>query len=375
MPRRFRPSMRSNRTLLILTVVSVLAYVWAEHSRVSVPAPYYEQKLAASQWMKTAQDSLRQYQYARGIFPDEVNDPNLTALIGQQYTKITTDIGDLESKWTALNPNMAAVMINYLHESGMKEGDQVAVGMSGSLPGMNLALLAACETMGINPIIITSVGASSWGANDPNFTWLDMEHYLMEIGLVSRRSIAASYGGGEDMGGRLSPEGRDLIKLAMERNGVTPIEEETLEKSIETRLRIFDEYAGENSVKLYINIGGGLASVGHGRNSELIPVGYSDYLPLLNYPRRGLIHEYSDRGIPVLHIANINYIANEFDLPKNPSPLPNPGEGLLFSEERYNLWISIIALLIVGATMGVVLLFDRRAQRMDRPGVDPDTLI
>lgn len=367
--------MRSIRTLAILTVISIIGYLWAENSRVSIRAPYYEEKLAAAKWMKAAMDSIRNFQYQRGVFPDEINDPNLTALIGQQYTLITTDIGDLGSKWTALNPNMAAVMVDYFEQAGLRKNDYVAAGITGSFPGMNLAFYAACETMGLNPIVVNSVGASSWGANDPYFTWLDIEHYLMKIGMITRRSVAASYGGGEDLGGRLSPEGRDLIRKAAKRNGVPLIVEPTLEASIKRRMEIFEDYADDNPIKLYVNIGGGLASMGHGKNVDLIPVGYSDRLPLLNYPRRGIIHDFADRGIPVMNIANIYQIASKFDMPRTPSPLPEPGEGTLFAEERYNLVVASLALLMICITLVIVLLFDRRAQRFDRPGVDPDTLI
>ncbi|MBD3166669.1 poly-gamma-glutamate system protein [bacterium] len=377
MPRKFRPSMRSHRTIAILTVVSILCYIWAENSRVTIRSPYYDDMLGASEWMVAAMDTLRSHQYARGVFADEVNDPNLTTLIGQQYTQITTDIGDLEAKWTALNPNMAGVMVNYFKQAGLEPGDIVAAGMSGSLPGMNLAFYAAAQQMELKPVVITSVGASSWGANDPNFTWLDIEHVLMENNLLTYRSIAASMGGGEDLGRRLSPEGRELIQEAIHRNDVIFVEEPTLEGSIQRRLGIYREYAGGDPVDMYVNIGGALSSIGDSRNVDenMIPVGISKPLPSRNYPRRGAIHEFSDLGIPVLNITNIYTLADRFALPWTPTPLPEPGSGLLFSERRYNLWITALALVIVLATLIIVLLFDRRTQRLDRPGVDPDTMV
>ncbi len=367
--------MRSHRTLAILTIVAVLSYLWANNARVQITAPHFEEKLAAARWMKAALDTLRAAQYARGVFPDKINDPNLTALIGERYTLITTDTGDLDAKATALNPNMAAVMVEYLLEAGLKKGDVIAVGMTGSLPGMNLALLAACETLGIIPLVITSVGSSSWGANDPNFTWIDMESRLESAGLLHNRSFAASIGGGEDVGRRLSPAGRELIRIDIRRNGLELIEENTLEESVARRMALFEEKAAGRPIKLYVNIGGGLASIGHSRNTLLIPTGLNTQLPVLNYPRRGVIHRFADRGVPVLQVSNIVKIAAAFDLPRTPNPLPEPGVGSLFREVRYNLLVATLALAIVVLTLVAVLYFDRRAQRLDRPGVDPDTLI
>ena len=68
-------------------------------------------------------------------------------------------------------------------------------------------MLAAAEEMKLKPIVVTSVGASMWGANDPIFTWLDMEKLLNEKGLLHTRSLAASVGGSNDRGRGLSPRG------------------------------------------------------------------------------------------------------------------------------------------------------------------------
>lgn len=373
--RRFRPSMRSQRTLLILTIVSVGMYLWANSSRVTKVTDFFEEKYNAAVLMRTAMDSLRSYQFPRGMFIDDVNDPNASALIGQQFSPITTETGDLEAKWTALNPNMAAVVTQYLLEAGLKKGDTVVAGVSGSLPGMNLALYTAAEALELDLVVISSVGASSWGANDPYYTWIDMERILNEKGVISTRSIAASIGGGEDLGRQLSPEGRNLIRQAIERNHLQLIEERILEESVNKRVKVFEDHLGGKQPSLYVNVGGAIASIGHSRNSYLIGQGYKELLPNINYPRHGVIHVMNDKGIPILNLTNIVQIAEEYSLPRSPNPLPEPGIGALFQEERYNLIICAIALIVVIITMVVVLMFDSRLQRLNRPGSDPDTLM
>lgn len=374
-PRRYRPSMRSHRTLLVLTVVSLIMYLWANATRVETRTDAYEQKVDAARWMQAAMDTLRDVQFPRGRFIDDINDPNLSALIGQQFSPITTETGNLEAKWTALNPNMAAVMVEYFLDAGLQPGDAVAVGMSGSLPGVNLAMYAACQALHLYPIVTTSAGASSWGANDPTFTWLDMETILLDRAMLMRGTSAASLGGGEDLGRQLSPEGRRLLREAISRNNLPLIEEADLEASIARRMAIYDSLSTDNPVKLYINIGGGLASLGHSRNAGLIGEGVRDILPNLNYPRRGVIHTMNARSVPVLNVVNISQIAREHELPRSPNPLPAPGTGRLFSEIRYNLWVTAVALLVTLATLIIVVWFDRRTMRLDRPGVDPDTLM
>jgi poly-gamma-glutamate system protein len=373
--RNFRPSMRSSWTLLALTIVSLAMYLWANQSRVVQLSAVHEEKLQAAQWMNAAMDTLRARKYPQVDFLDDINDPNASTLIGQQFSPITTETGDLEAKWTALNPNMAAVMVDYFHSAGLRNGDVIAVGLTGSLPGMNLAMYAAAEAMGIQPVVIASVGASSWGANDPGFTWLDMESILIHADLMDQRSIAASIGGGDDIGRQLSPRGRDLLHQAIERNDLPLLFDENIEEAVDTRMATYDDVFPASNYRLYVNIGGGVVSLGHSKNSELIGEGLTKRLPSVNYPRRGVVHAMNLRGMPILNVVNIASIAEEFYLPLSPNPLPDPGIGRLFSEVRYNLTITFIALLIILLTLIVVLFYDRRAQRLDRPGADPDTLL
>ncbi len=58
-----------------------------------------------------------------GVFIDVINDPNQTALIGQEYTLVTTDRGYIEAKLSTTNPNFAAVIVQLLKDAGSeKEG-------------------------------------------------------------------------------------------------------------------------------------------------------------------------------------------------------------------------------------------------------------
>ncbi|MEZ5145840.1 MAG: poly-gamma-glutamate system protein [Bacteroidales bacterium] len=170
--------------------------------------------------------SIKQYRLNKGIFVDEVNDPNQTALIGQEYTLITTDRGYIDSKLATTNPNFAAMIVQLLKEAGVEKGDQVAVAFTGSFPALNISVRwQPSKPLQIKPVIITSVGASNFGANDPYFTWLDMESYLYDAGVFHNKSVAASIGGGFDLGRGLSPEGRNLIENAIHRNKVDFIHE------------------------------------------------------------------------------------------------------------------------------------------------------
>ena len=161
--------------------------------------------------MLDAMQLLKNYRMEEGVFVDIENDPNETGMVGSPFSLITTDEGDLDSKLTTLDPNFSAVVVDLMSQLNLQKNDTVAVLMTGSMPGANLAVLSACQAMGITPITISSLGASQWGANQIDFTWLDMESILVKNGLYSSQSVAASIGGRNDMGRLLSPSGRKII--------------------------------------------------------------------------------------------------------------------------------------------------------------------
>jgi len=358
----------SSSVLGIFAVAALLAFLAVENSKLDAKQKWYNEKLEAARRAKTAQEVIKEYRLERGVFIDEVNDPNETALIGQDLTPITTDRGDIDAKLASTNPNFAAVVVELLKQAEVKEKDHVAVAMTGSFPAINIAVLSALETLKLIPIIITSVGASNWGANDPEFTWLDMERVLDEKKIFHRRSVAASIGGGGDVGRGLSPEGREMITKAIKRNGAEFINEEHVEQSIERRLKVYEKHSNGRRIKAYINIGGGIASLGTIVNGEIIPSGLSKELPVKNYPVRGAIIEMAKRGIPVIHFYNIRQMWADYELPVNPIPLPEPGSGGIFVRVKYNVTIAWIA---VGVLSTMILLAGYIDRRKHRLGTEP----
>ena len=345
-------------------IAAILAVVAVENSKLDVKQKWYAEKLQAARTASEAQLCIKDFRLEKGVFVDEVNDPNETALIGQDLTPITTDQGNIDAKLASTNPNFAAVVVEFLKQAGVKEKDHVAVAMTGSFPALNIAVLSALETLKLTPIVITSVGASNWGANDPACTWLDMERVLYEKGVFHTRSIAASIGGGGDIGRGLSPEGRQMITEAIKRNRIALINEEHLEQSIDRRMKLYEERSKGHPIKAYINIGGGIASLGTVVNGEIIPSGLSKELPVKNYPVRGVIVEMAKRGIPIIHLYNIRQMWEAYELPPNPIPLPGPGSGGIFVREKYNVTITWIA---VGLLSGMIVLagyMDRKKHKL-----------
>jgi poly-gamma-glutamate system protein len=354
-----------------LAVVALILYFVAENSFVQVKTHYYTEKLAASSQMRKALEAIKDYRAAQGIFPKELGDPLITMLIGQKYSQITTEEGILSSKMTALNPNFAAVMVDLLKQAKVKKGDKIAVAATGSFPGVNLALYSACKVLNLEPVQITSIGSSSWGANEEDFTWLDIEKVLYEKGILNFKSVAASIGGGGDIGIGLSQMGRQLLRDAAMRNGIPLIEAPDLPSNIALRMKIYGDI---KKYKVYVNIGGGIASLGHPANGDLIEPGFHHRLEPKNYPGLGVINIFGEK-IPVIHLQNIEKIAYQYDLPMAPNPSPPVGIGRVFTKTKYDLRVSAAALVVIALLLAMVFRLDKKIFKFAENGVEPDSLL
>lgn len=354
----------SKTVLSVLGLLALMAFLAVEYGKEDVKLKWYDQKMEAASLTKKAADHLKEIRMHKGVFVDVVNDPNETALIGQDITPITTDRGYIEAKLTATNPNFSAVVVDMLKEAGLEKNDIVAVAFTGSFPGLNLAVHSAIQTLKLKPIIITSVGASNWGANDPYFTWLDMESSLYKAGILENRSVAASIGGGLDRGRGLSPEGRELIIDAIRRNKVEFINEEHLESSIQKRMDIYIKHRKKEKIKAFINVGGGISSIGSVENSQFIPGGLSTTLPMKNFPVRGVIVSMAEKNIPIIHLLNINQLAAQYGLQINPTPLPWPGVGEIFIQKRYSVLLTAAVTLSLIIAIAFVFMMERKRHQL-----------
>jgi poly-gamma-glutamate system protein len=221
--------------------------------------------------------------------------------------------------------------------------------------------------MDLRPVIITSVGASTWGANWDDFTWLDMETILVKSGIWNYKSTAASLGGGNDHGRGLSPQGRDLLNLAIARNDlemISSIDEEnpvgSLQSNIEKRVDIFDREKGDWEFAAMINVGGGLAAVGSPQNGRLIPPGYNGRLFERELPARGVINIMADRRMPVIHLLQMSRFAERYQLPVEVSPAPVIGEGQVFVQEKYSITTTVIYTVVLLVILWGAIRFDFR---------------
>src|SRR5215208_6306034 len=178
----WRPRAVSRPALLLIALISVAGLIVVERWKVENPQPHLEEKLAAAKLAQQAFDVIKEARISVGPPIDKTIDPSESGLIGIPMSPVTTVIGDVSAKQTSVNPNFAAIIVEMLKEAGVQEGDVVAIGMSGSFPALNICTYAACETLKLKPLVISSASASQWGANVPALLWPDMELLLRKKG-------------------------------------------------------------------------------------------------------------------------------------------------------------------------------------------------
>ena len=360
----------TNPEIIVLGFIGALFITASVFTLRTTPAANYDIKIAAAKRTLEAYSAVKEYRLGAGIEIDAVDDQTESGLLGVEQSSITTTVGNLDSKLTSINPNWAAYIIDLLAQTGVQPGDAVLIGMTGSFPALDIATIVATETYGATPIWISSEGSSSYGANIPGLTWRTMESLLTQKGLIKNRAIAASIGGGNNIGGGLSDSARALLVANIRESGVPLIDESPLGRSIDREQQAFLKAASGMRIALFINIGGGISNLGTSRAENIFSPGINSpdvLLELEEEPLLGNMAQFMKKGIPVIDLRDIPALARKAGLPIAPAALAEPGTGdALYRSKGYIWWINL-ALLLGYAAVVVSVAFGLTDRLMKNP--------
>lgn len=318
--------------------------------------------LSAAKEMQEAIHHLRLCHERKGLPFHLESDPNQTGLIGLKNSILTTSLGQLEAKRTTTNPDFAALIVYLLQQAGVKEKDAVAIGASSSFPALIVASLAAAKAMRITPLCIISLGASQWGANNPRFTWLDLQDCLEKAGWLPNKPVAVSLGGAKDIGSGMEPEGKELLLRQVKERGLNLIDEPDLEKNVALRLNLYEAAAKGKGIAAFINIGGGWANMGESEEILRLPPGLN-IIDRSAVQFKGVVWEMGRRVIPVIHLLYIKGLADKYGLPWDPQPLPEIGKSRFYelarASTRHFKLFAFIYLII--AFIAIISLYAQRS--------------
>lgn len=324
----------------------------------TVLAEDYSVKLEAAQIMQDCMDQIKTYKQELGL-PLSEEDWFQTGMIGDRFTGITTTLGALEAKRTTANSDMAALAVQLLEEAGVQSGDTVGAGFSGSFPAMNLAVLSACAAMDVDLVYISSVGASTYGANQPELTFPDMAYRLVEDGLLPQHGAAVSLGGASDCGLDMDPELVAQIRGRLESYSVPLLYEDDFAANLEKRMALYQE---QGPITCFIGVGGNLTTSGVGENELSLSWGVvePDRVKTID-ERSGLLQRYNAQGLPVIHLLNIKQLVADYGLAFDPDQLPASGESAIYRTTQYPRLYVILGM----AGAAVLLVWGRQSVRRE----------
>jgi poly-gamma-glutamate system protein len=317
----------SRQWLIVAAVLSVGVWQATEYFVRAAPHPHQVALVAAAHAALSAQREIARTKEEMGLLQSLATDPNQTGLIGPEWSEITTTIGDLPAKRTVANPDLAAMLARILLSFDPTPGAAVGLVLSGSFVGANLAAITAVEALGLRPVIVSSLGASMYGANDPTLTWLDMEALVRRAGIWQARSVAVVLGGESGAGGGLNQAGRELLMAAARRNGYQPFETSDFGE-LKQRIHVAVSDAAPAGLIALVNSGGSVLGMGTCLDAYRLRSGVVRGQLSCQSGVPGLAHDFARRGVPVINILNVKRLALDWGLPFDPVPLPAVGKNV-----------------------------------------------
>lgn len=298
-------------TLVVAAVAWLVVRQWGTETTAHPAAPAMARAVARAEAAFAAVDARKR----AAELPLRTDSPvPWAALLGEEFTPLTTTLGSLQAKEVATNPAWAALLVRWLHDAGVRAGDAVGVTASGSFPGLIVCALAAARELGARPVLVVSLGSSAYGANLPEATWLDLAAWVSGAGILATDAAAVTMGGEEDRGEGLLPEGQALLAAAAARHGVRLEVPADLGAAIALRLETLTA-AGAVAV---VNIGGGQAALGRCPHAATLPSGPWDGHRPCACAERGVLARLQDRGVPVIHLLEVRTLAARHGLDPEP---------------------------------------------------------
>ncbi len=317
---------RLNYIVTTAGFVSLVVYVMIQIFSSESSFPYSDRMIKAARIMEKAISVVGNYCDKSGMEIDDTIDPNHTGLVGPEYSDLMTTIGHLGAKRTTTNPNIAGLIVHLLYRAGVTPGDTIAVGSSASFPALMVATLAAARAMEIYPIIIISLGASSYGGTNIDFNLLDIYRLLLRKGVFTVQPAAISLGGERDIGENFKPDIKEQLIQQIQLSRIPFIYEPVLQKNVSMRMKIYIGNSSEGRISAFINIGGSYTNLGISRLALKLKPGLNRKISIPSKEKRGVLFEMAAQNIPCIHLLFIKGLSIKYGLPWDPIPLPKPGE-------------------------------------------------
>lgn len=306
----------------------------------SEPLTDSNRMLDAAQRMERGLLAIRDEKIRLGIPINQEEDRHMSGVIGVASSPITTTLGPLAAKRSSAIPDMAALCARLLIEAGLQPGDRVGAVLSGSFPGLNLALLNACDALNLKCVYTVSLGSSTYGANQPVLTAPEMLLLLYKKGLISSPPALITPGGQEDSGKNMlgwafPEEARDILAL-YERMDITRPKD--YEEAVALRKSAFGR------IDCFVSVGGHDTALGLVDGTLWTARGLMKSPTAFSGEKESLCAYYLNQSVPVISLLNLKGLFQDYGLLYDPPVLPENGQSPVYFQVHRPRWPAILAL-------------------------------
>lgn len=343
-------NVRTKRALKIIPALIILyiGLIILYNTRTTVNNFYYDEQISAYEKMEEITKYVISYKKELGL-PIYDYDFHNTGLLGDEYNEYTTSLGHLESKRTSTNPDMAAMVVKMFKQIGLKPGDHVGVGFSGSFPALNIAVISAGEVMDLDYTVITSFGSSTFGANQKELSFPKLLNKLYYDGVTKYNSSMVTLGGDNDA---VSEKETDIIRPIIDeynKLNLNLVIEPDYENNIQDKIELYEQ----KDIDCFVAVGGNLTFLGMGdddiSNRQGILKNSGIRLDTFDRSKDGLINYFLSKNVPTIHLLNVRKIVADYGLAFDPPIWPEKGTSNVFKNISYNKNLAIVLVILSSA--------------------------
>ena len=167
-----------------------------------------------------------------------------------------------------------------------------------------------------------------------------------------------------------------MLRASVERNDLPLLSPEDFEDAVRLRMRTYEAVADGREIAVFINVGGGTASVGTHDDKRDFRPGLNTRVPV-GLERTSVMRTFLERGTPVIHVSQIRSLARRYGLADMPEVTPEVGEGAVFHQETIARWTTLIVLLGLLLAMFIATRFDVVSSliRRDKGDQQPEQMV
>jgi poly-gamma-glutamate system protein len=161
----------------------------------------------------------------------------------------------------------------------------------------------------------------------------------------------------------MDEKGRQLLWEDIRQSGLPLLNEQGLSRNVASRMALFEKAAKGKKIRAFINIGGSWSNMGIDTMVLHVKPGLNRIEKLPSPERRGVIYAMAAKGIPVIHLLYVRGLTQRYGLPWDPSPVPDPGEGALYTTigESQKFVFGLAAVYVFLVLLVLILMQKRRS--------------